>query len=165
MHIVELMYFLKWPLFMNKLATNAIGTRNLKIIVELSAILRFILGVDRCCRHVHLKIPMSELAFIAISAKLAIRLNPVLAHLCLELSFITLLIIILNCFPLLLIMPAPFATPSGPSLLWPTIWLSSLLIFTLLYQHSRWVWCDISLQVMSLFDQVVHQISVLWDKA
>ena len=105
---------------MNKLATNAIGTRNLKIIVELSAILRFILSVDRCCRHVHLKIAMSELAFIAISAKLSIRLNPVLAHLCLELSLITFLRAILNRIPLLL-MPAPSATPSSPSPLLSTL--------------------------------------------
>jgi hypothetical protein len=82
---------------------------------------------------------MSKLAFVAVSAEA--DFDPVLAHLCLELSLITFLRAILNRIPLLL-MPAPSATPSSPppllSTLAPTVVrVYSLLEFTLLYQHSR----------------------------
>lgn len=140
--IVQLMNFFKWSFLVHKLTADPIWAWYLHFIVKLSTILRLILGMKRHSRHVHLVSTMGKLTLVAIATELSIRLDPILAHLCLILSPITLfgtVLIRLALVPFLLSASSPCLSLllALITIAWVWRWLY-FRKFSLLYQ-SRWV--------------------------
>ena len=138
-NIVKLMNFFKRSFLVHKLTSNSIWAWDLHLIVKLSAILGLILKVKGCSRHVHLVIPMSKLTLVAIATELPIRLNPILAHLRLVFSPITLLgTVLIRLVLVSLLLSASSSCLSLLLALFTSAWVLHFNKFSLLYQ-SRWV--------------------------
>lgn len=128
--IVQLMNFFKWAFLVHELTADPIWAWDLHFIVKLSTILRLILCMKWHRWYVHLVSTMCKLTLVAIATKLSIRLDPILAHLCLVLCLVTLFGTVLMGFALVSLLLSASPPCLSPLLaLVTTAWVRRWLYF------------------------------------